>query len=71
MHMAEIIAVLMGIIFLFFGIIAYKYPKSYLEVFGARILILFKEKDRIKILKLIALGSITLAIILIISGLLG
>ncbi|TAL46747.1 hypothetical protein EPN87_04560 [archaeon] len=49
--MADIFTAIMGIIAAFFGYIAYKKPKTYLEVFGARALILFKVETRITIVK--------------------
>lgn len=61
----------LGIILLIFGLIIRKYPEKYLEIFGARILILFKKEKRIKAVRLIGFFLIILGIIVAVIGVLG
>ena len=60
-----------GIILLIVGLIMRKYPEKYLEIFGAKILILFKKENRINATRLIGLAFMVLGIIMAIIGLLG
>lgn len=61
----------LGIILFIFGLIIKKYPEKYLEIFGARILILFKKEKRIKAVRLIGFFLIILGIIVAVIGVLG
>ncbi len=70
MNMAaySLVLILIGILTLIFGYIDYKYPEKYLEIFGARLLILFKKETRTRIIKLIGRFFMFLGIALIIFG---
>ncbi len=64
----SVISIIFGIVLLAIGAIMHKYPKGYLTFFGARLLILFKEENRVKIIKIIGRGFIALGILLLILG---
>ena len=61
--------IFIGIILFIFGLIIRKYPEKYLEIFGAKILILFKKENRIKAIRLIGFFFVILGLIIAVIGL--
>ena len=68
MAIESIILSFFGIILLAIGIVQRKYSEFWLKVFGAKLLILVKEKTRIKVLRIVGLVFIALGIVFIIFG---
>ncbi len=71
MALEPLISIIIGIVLIVVGTIEYKRPEAYLEFFGARLLIFFKEETRIKVVRLLGLVVATLGFALIAFGIIG